>query len=64
MADNLITNTEYDLTSYDKLEEISLVEEDIPGASLNGNDPRKLTVKQLKVWLSCRGAKMSGEKSL
>jgi hypothetical protein len=68
MAGNLNTHTRYDFSTLknyeDKLEEISLslVEEDIPGASLNGNDPRTLTVKQLKFWLSCRGAKISGKK--
>ncbi len=59
MAGNLNSHTQYDFSTLknyeDKLEEISLslVEEDIPGASLNGNDPRMLTVKQLKFWLSC-----------
>ena len=40
----------------------TLTEEDIPGASLNGKDPKQMTIKQLKFWLSCRGAKISGEK--
>jgi len=39
-----------------------LNEEDIPGASLNGKRPRELNVHQLKRWLSCRGAPVSGKK--
>ena len=45
MAGNLNSHTRYDFSTLknyeDKLEEfsLSLVEEDVPGASLNGNDP-------------------------
>lgn len=52
----------------DKLDEeknvksIRLSEDDIPGASLNGKNRKQLSVKQLKFWLSCRGAKTSGRK--
>lgn len=67
MADlNAYTRHDFStLTNYeDKLEKISLslVKKDIPGASLNGNDPPSLTVEQLKFWLSCRGAKLPEEK--
>ena len=41
---------------------VKLTEEDIPGSCLAGKDPKQLTVKQLKFWLSCRGAKISGKK--
>jgi hypothetical protein len=41
---------------------VKLTEDDIPGASLGGKDPKQLTVKQLKHWLSCRGARTSGKK--
>lgn len=40
----------------------TLPEEDIPGAS-QWERPKQMTVKQLKVWLSCRGAKISGKKN-
>ena len=40
-----------------------LEERDIPGASLNGRKPRELNVTQLKRWLSCRGAPVTGKKS-
>ena len=39
-----------------------LTEDDIPGASLNGKSPSQLTVVQLKRWLACRGAPVSGKK--
>ena len=39
-----------------------LNEEDIPGASLNGKKPHELNVYQLKRWLSCHGAPVSGKK--
>ena len=65
MADlNAYTRHQFStLTNYeDKLEKISLslVKKDIPGASLNDNDPPSLTVKQLKFWLSFRGPKLPG----
>ena len=31
----------------------SLTENDVAGASLNGKDPTRLTVPQLKRWLLC-----------
>jgi len=39
-----------------------LTESDIPGASLNGKDPRQLNLTQLKRWLSCRGEPVTGKK--
>ena len=41
---------------------ILLDESDIPGASLNGKKPCQLNVAQLKRWLACRGAPLSGRK--
>ena len=41
---------------------LMLQEDDIPGASLNGKDPSELNVVQLKRWLACRGAPLSGKK--
>ena len=38
-------------------------EDDINGALLRGKTPSKLTIPELKRWLSCRkGAKLSGTK--
>jgi len=43
--------------------EVCLLNEyDIPGASLNGKSPSQLNVVQLKRWLACRGAPVSGKK--
>ena len=39
------------------------LEEDIPGASLNGRDPGCLKVQELKRWLQCRGASVRGKKA-
>lgn len=39
-----------------------LTEKDIPGASLHGKDPSELNVIQLKRWLICRGAPVTGKK--
>ena len=39
-----------------------LTEKDIPGASLHGKDPSELNVTQLKRWLICRDAPVSGKK--
>ena len=41
---------------------VCLQESDIPGASLNGRNPRELNVTQLRRWLSCRGALVTGNK--
>ena len=40
-----------------------LREGDIPGASLRGKQPAELNVRQLKRWLSCRGAAVGGRKA-
>jgi len=43
--------------------DITLLDEsDIAGASLNGKSPSELSVPQLKQWLACRGAPVSGKK--
>ena len=42
---------------------VSLRECDIPGASLNGKKPAELNVVQLRRWLACRGAPLSGRKA-
>ena len=39
-----------------------LCEDDIPGSSLNGKNPQQLNMTQLKRWLACRGAPVSGRK--
>jgi len=41
---------------------ISLTENDIPGASLKGPPPELLKKDELKQWLQCRGAHVSGSK--
>ncbi len=42
---------------------LPLLENDIPGASLNGRDPSLLKVPELKRWLLCRGASVRGKKA-
>jgi len=39
-----------------------LTEADIPGASLNNKDPFELNILQLKRWLACHGAPLTGKK--
>ena len=41
---------------------VSLTENDIPGASLKGRPPELLKKDELKRWLQCRGAHVSGSK--
>ena len=41
---------------------IVLTENDVPGSSLNGKQPHELNVLQLKRWLACRGAPVTGKK--
>ena len=53
MKDDIVLLNEDDI--------VLLNEDDIPGASLNGKDPSKLTVVQLRRWLVCRGAPVSGK---
>ena len=40
-----------------------LTENDIPGASLNGKNPKDLKIPQLKRWLQCRNASVKGKKA-
>ena len=44
-------------------EDVVLVEEDVPGASLGGKRPDELKVPELKRWLAARGASRKGNKS-
>jgi len=39
-----------------------LNEEDIPGASLDGKNPREINVTELRHWLTCCGAPVGGKK--
>ena len=39
-----------------------LTETDAPVASLNNKDPSELNAMQLKRWLACRGALLTGKK--
>ena len=41
----------------------NLREEDVPGASLAGRDPKTLKVVELQHWLQCRGASTKGKKA-
>ena len=41
---------------------VFLSEEDVPGAALNGRDPKCLTIPQLKRWMQCRNAPTNGKK--
>ena len=41
---------------------IVLTENDVPGSSLSGKQPHELNVLQLKRWLACRGAPVTGKK--
>ena len=41
----------------------NLHEEDVPGASLIGRDPKTLKVIELQRWLQCRGASIKGKKA-
>ena len=40
-------------------ETVVLTELDIPGAALNGKDPKLASKSDLKFWLQCRGVKVS-----
>ena len=62
MAGNL--NAEKENEQFAQFESVKLTEDDIPGASLGNQDQKQLTVKQLKFWLSCRGARTSGKKMI
>ena len=39
-----------------------LTENDVPGSALNGKQPHELNILQLKRWLACRGAPITGNK--
>ena len=39
-----------------------LTEKDVPGSSLSGKELAKLGIVQLKRWLTCRGAPVTGKK--
>ena len=41
----------------------NLREEDIPGASQAGRDPKTLKVVELQRWLQCRSASTKGKKA-
>ena len=41
---------------------VVLTENDVPGSSLNGKQPHELNVIQLKRWLACHGAPVTGRK--
>ena len=45
-----------------KKQTVVLDEEDIPGATLPRDSVGACSVVQLKQWLTCRGAKVSGKK--
>ena len=55
------------MCSFTSCSKVSLInnlhEEDIPGASLTGRDPKTLKVVELQRWLQCRGASTKGKKS-
>ena len=40
-----------------------LEDSDIPGVSLNAKKPCELNITQLKRWLSCQGAPVTGKKA-
>ena len=41
----------------------NLREEDVPGASLAGRNPKTLKVVELQHWLQCRGTSTKGKKA-
>ena len=59
-SDDVKDDSEVESNCHDEI--LLLTELDIPGASLNGKDPRKLNLMQLKRCLSCRGAPVTGKK--
>ena len=44
-------------------ENVKLKEEDAPGVILLREKPEECIVKQLQIWLLCRGAKTTGKKT-
>ena len=57
-----ITDEMQSLNFNENLDDILLTEGDIPGASLNGKHPTELNITQLKRWLACCNAPVSGKK--
>ena len=53
-------DSKVELSCHDEI--LMLTKLDIPGASFNSKDPRQLNLMQLKRWLSCRGAPVTGTK--
>lgn len=60
MAANEVCRDDKDVNENSKPFRIILTEEDVPGASLNGRKPEQLKNDELKRWLKCRGANVSG----
>ena len=42
---------------------MNIIEQDIPGASLDGRDAATLTIPALRRWLQCRAAPTTGKKA-
>ena len=51
-----------DLLDADSDDFMVLTENDVPGSALNDKQPHELNVLQLKRWLACRGAPVTGKK--
>ena len=45
------------------MDDINLLESDIPGSSLDGRNPASLKVDELRFWLRCRGDSLKGLKT-
>ena len=60
-CEKAITRVDYDDPS--TLDDfLVLTETDIPGASLNVTQPQELNMHQLRRWLACRAAPVTGKK--
>ena len=57
-----ITDVSESCNDDENLDGILLTEANIPVASLDGKHPTELNVAQLKRWLACRNAPVSGKK--
>ena len=42
---------------------MAMHQDDVPGASLDGRNPERLKILELKHWLLCRGASTKGKKA-
>ena len=60
--DNVMENVDKRANDFFADKIVMLEKGDVPGASLNGKKPSQLTVGQLKRWLACHGAPLSGRK--